>query len=63
MIGAVLDCELSHIPRAPHTHTHARTQTRTVLAVFSLAHKWIEGRKREERRANREQIAEPAAFH
>ncbi len=77
MIGAVLDCKLSHVPRAlrcnintdTDTHMHTQTETHThahtltVLAVFSVANRWIEGRKKKARRANREQIAKTTAFH
>lgn len=64
MIGAVLDCKLSCIPRAPRCSINTHTHTDNAGSFFSLAHKWIEGRKRKERkRANREQIAETTAFH
>ncbi len=68
MIGAVLDCKLSHIPRAPrctHTHTHPHTHTHSAGSFLSGPQMYpFEGRKgKERRRANREQIAETTAFH
>lgn len=62
MIGAVLDCTLSHIPRARccKINTHIHTRTHKALAV-SLACECMEGRKR--RKTNREQKAETTAFH
>lgn len=61
MIVAVLDCTLSHIPRARRCriNTHIHTRRHKVLAV-SLACKCVEGRKR--RKTNREQKAETTAF-